>query len=79
VRKLIKEVKDKTGVMLKVKYLSYSSSKDEFDANGITIGEATKDPVILFGKLWISSASKALEPTAVQRLCDLVKQSEEFK
>ena len=73
-RKLKGMVEDATGVRLHIAYRSYASSKAEFDANGILIGEASVDPVIAYGKLWISPASKALGPLAVERLIYLVGQ-----
>jgi hypothetical protein len=73
-RKLVIEVKEKTGVTLKIKYLSYSSSKAEFDSHKISIDEATKDPIIMWAGIWHSKASRALDTVVVDRLCYLIKQ-----
>lgn len=73
-RLLVKAVEEKVGVKLRIEYLSWASSQSSFEARGITLGEATADPVFEWGRLWISTASKALNKQSVERLCELVRQ-----
>ena len=76
-RQLVASVKERTGVALRIEFLSFSSSQDRFNDRGITLEACTNDPCLWWSTAWASTASHCDEPAAVESLCKLVNEAKE--
>ena len=70
-RILAREVESRTGVQLRLCFLSYGSNIEEYARMGYSYEMISKDPMMRFAN-WECPASRSNDPVEVDKLCGIV-------